>query len=126
MPGLCMCMSIWIDDAMLSKTKEILLLLSFWLEAGRGRKICMSTSPEFRLTVHAVEQYRDRVIACPERARDIDDLRQPIMRQLSEQLASKVRGADVVALGPWMFVIDGGSVVTTLGFMMMPKRVRAQ
>lgn len=99
----------------------------------------MNEPISFRVTSHAVRQYRDRVIACPERSHSKADLRAVIAQQLSEYPMSVVRGAVVVTCGPWrpkkrkpwqmtvnypthMFVIDDRAVVTTLGFMMMPKK----
>lgn len=95
---------------------------------------------EFSISNHAVEQYRSRVLSCPERSRSDDDLRGVIKRQLGEYRMNRCRGALVVTCGPWrpkkkkpwemtvnypthMFVIDDGTVVTTLGFMMMPKKL---
>lgn len=94
---------------------------------------------DFQISKHAVEQYRTRVVACPERTRSDDDLRRSIRWQLEQFPMQMIDKALVISAGPWrqkkrkpwemalhytthMFVIDGGSVVTTLGFMMRPKK----
>lgn len=94
---------------------------------------------EFRISPHAVEQYRDRVLACPERTRSERQLRSAIKWQLAEFPMQTVNKCLVISGGPWrpkkkkpwqltlnytthMFVVDGSAIVTTLGFMMRPKK----
>jgi len=89
---------------------------------------------------HAIEQYRNRVLACPERTRDDRALRPIIARQAEERNWRLVGRETFVAeegplvprrKRPWemrvkvpvyTLVIERRTVVTVLGFMMRPKR----
>jgi hypothetical protein len=94
---------------------------------------------DFQVSAHAVRKYRERVLGCPERIRPGWMLIRCIQDQIEKNRMMRLQGALVVAWGPLrpkkkkpheltvnypthMFVIEEGTVVTTLGFMMMPKK----
>lgn len=91
------------------------------------------------ISSHAIEQYESRVLACPERSRTREQLIAAIQWQLRENPMKSLNKALVITCGPWrprrrkpwemtvnypthMFVVDENTVVTTLGFMMRPKK----
>lgn len=83
----------------------------------------------FGISNHAVEQYKIRALACPERHRLAHQLRPVMQRQIkTEKMKSMGRGTRAVkfkdANGVTLhtFVVEDEMVVTVLGFMMRPYR----
>lgn len=93
----------------------------------------------FSISPHAVQQYRDRVLSCPERQRTDTQLRDLMRREINARpwqycgpevfrvecgpLRPKKRGWDMtVAAVTHTFVIERRAVVTVLGFGMKTSR----
>lgn len=97
-----------------------------------------------KVSHHAVQQYRNRVLACPERSRSNKALRYLIEEQVTfgkwecaggetfeikcglTMPKAKKRWEHKVASVTYRYVIECQTVVTVLGFMMRPDHRRIQ
>lgn len=71
-----------------------------------------------RVTLHAVEQYRDRVLGCPERKRS--------NAMLTAVISEQVKGKSSWKIHCWTycFVVEDQKIITVLGYRMRPKKRR--
>ncbi len=104
----------------------------------------MLCAPTLKISRHAIQQYRARVIGCPERHRSDSMLKAAIERQVRYGTWQCVGGETFEIVGgaempkrnrPWetkvvsityRFVIECQTVVTVLGFMMRTDHRRIQ
>lgn len=104
----------------------------------------MLCAPTLKISHHAVQQYRNRVLSCPERSRSNKSLTKIIEGQVNSGKWECAGGETFeIKLGatlpkkkkPWehkvvsityRYVIECQTVVTVLGFMMQPDHRRIQ